>query len=83
MPNEESGKTTLQRFKVIVQPETERGTRSVVVREGRQNNVEGPIEIRTGERVTAEIEVKATERENGATVTVDTDLLPEEVSVDV
>jgi len=76
--------TTLQDLRVIVSPETERGTRTVVVRQGRQTDAEGPMVLDRDQRATASVSVAAEERSDGATVEVGTDLflttksLPEE-----
>jgi len=76
--------TTLQDFQVIVSPETERGTRTVTVREGRQTDAEGPMVLDRDQRATASLSVDAEERSDGASVQVGTDLflttksLPEE-----
>lgn len=73
----ENEPTTLQRFQVIVSPETERGTRTVTIRQGRQTDAEGPMVLERDQRAEASVEVQAEERSDGASVQVATDLLSE------
>lgn len=69
--------TTLQNFQVIVSPETDDGTRTVVVRQGDQTDAEGPLVLDRDQKATASLDVQAEERSDGATVQTSTDLFRE------
>lgn len=73
---------TLQNLRVIVSPETDRGTRTVVIRQGTQTDAGGPLVLERDQRATASIAVTAEENDHGASVSVGTDLYAETLAAD-